>query len=71
MRQTLSYYRDKLTALRNALDVLLGEMDRETAPAPRKRRNLKEERLRQLEMETMGGTWRKPTELKKKKVPEK
>jgi hypothetical protein len=61
------YYRTKLSALRNAIDELLQGLGEEGDPAPRKRRNLKVERVEAHETNYAMGTWKKPTVLRKQK----
>lgn len=65
----ISYYKKKLLALRRALDATLGEMEEEEnvqMVSPRKRRNLKNERVEEFEVSFALGTWSKPKALKKK-----
>jgi hypothetical protein len=68
MPRDQKYYQSKLLALRNAIDVLLTEMEQEPCtPSQRKRRNLKESRTIMFDMAFQSGTWSKPAELKKTK----
>jgi hypothetical protein len=60
------YYKQKLSALRNAIDELLQGLDDEGEPAPRTRRNLKAVRVETHETNYAMGTWKKPAVLKKK-----
>lgn len=63
------YYRQKLSALRNAIDeLLLGLEDVENEKAPRIRRNLKEQRIENHETNYAMGTWKKPAALRKKRA---
>lgn len=62
------YYHQRLSALRNALDVLIEELAEAPAdPAPCKRCNLATERIQQQEASFAVGTWKKPKGAKKKK----
>jgi hypothetical protein len=62
MASSLQNIKQRLSALRNALDVLIGEVEAiEPAPAPRKRRNLKAGRV----MQFSENGWSKPAELRK------
>jgi hypothetical protein len=68
MMKDAKYFRARLSALRNALDVLLAELDEiESDPAPRMRRNLTVIRMEEHETNHALGTWRKPKGLKKAK----
>lgn len=66
MSKDLSYFRNKLLALRNAIDETLKEIGEETSPPSRARRNLKQERVIQFETNMALGTWRKPKQLLKR-----
>lgn len=68
MKKDQKYFRERLSALRNALDALLAELDEiEGDPAPRKRRNLSVVRMVEHETNYALGTWKKPAALKKAK----
>lgn len=65
------YFHQRLLALRNAIDETLKELEAtipEETPAPRSRRNLKEERIAQFELNYTMGKWSKPKSLKKKRA---
>lgn len=62
MRKDISYFRDKLLALRNAQDDLLKEMDKEIKSSPSRNRR---QRVEPLQFSTT--TWRKPEAVKKTK----
>lgn len=62
------YYAQKLSALRNAIDEVVRELGLiQTESAPRKRRNLRQQRLEELETNYALGSVRKPSELRKHK----
>jgi len=69
-RRSTKYYHDKFSTLRNVIDAILVELEedlkKEDAPSPRARRNLKEERIREFELNYAMGKWSKPKSLKKK-----
>lgn len=52
------YYTGRISALRNALDELLGELEtQQEQPATRSRRNLKKERIERHEQNYAIGKW--------------
>lgn len=60
------YFRQRLLALRNAIDEVVGELgDSNSDPAPRIRRNLKKERVENHETNYAMNRWKKPESLKK------
>lgn len=69
MPKELKYYKERLSALRNALATLLEEMEQDTpATPPRKRRSKKQEIRQELEAMYEYGIRRKPERFKKKRA---
>jgi hypothetical protein len=65
------YYHERLSTLRNVLDVLISELENEvgvssSSPAPDKhRKNFKSARVSNYEINATAGKWKKPQHLKK------
>jgi len=64
----VKYFRQRLLALRNAIDETLQELGEAVTeePVPRLRRNLKKERVEHYQLNYTMGKWSKPKSLKKK-----
>ena len=72
MPKELKYYKERLSALRNAIADLLEEMEKATpATPPRKRRSNKQDVMREFEAMYEYGIRRKPEHLKKKNIKAK
>lgn len=65
--QQIKSLKDRLSALRNAIDVIVSELevDQPSDPATPKRRNLREERILEFETNYALGRVRKPKALRK------
>jgi hypothetical protein len=64
-----TYYKAKLSALREAIDKTVEELEQDEKNAsetPRQRRNLRAQREAEIEMNILLGTVRKPSGLRKK-----
>jgi hypothetical protein len=63
----IQQFKSQITTFRNGLDAMLEKLDalQATSNEPRKRRNLKAERVQNHASNFILGTWKKPKNLKK------
>ncbi len=54
--------------MRDALNSIVEELEKEETTSSKKRRNLKDQRIKEYEEALITGSWRKPKHLKLKKA---